>query len=638
MENLWLQWQQANANSFFERMYGTLDSDMTTDGSGAGDQIVLLDLGCGKGSVPRTSLLQVASAFSRCYKLIRVDPQDTSVTRISSSTIVIPLSVPEALRRMQLIASTLEPEMACFIVRDELGRNVGHGAEVSAFADATMRHVCRRAVAALNNKVEKLEEPKFKVMHVHAQGHTKDLGPRDIIPDSFFFVRAHGDGEEPPVTFVHVNGLRFEGRNAQLDTRIERVGRLLVDLIKEFSEPSYQTKMSKAEDKATLQKLIREVHLRVLKLHDFPVQGADARLQQELVMQMQGFLHTGMVTPESSVLGNQTLELSGYSRMPRLPLRKGPKGGDASAGEPIASAPSSRPAWKRTSRATVVVLLRHGQREDYVALGEKRGQDWVAQTPRPWDPMLAESGRKQAQAAGKRIREVLEDNGLPAPSRIFTSPYVRCVETGQIVAQEFGIANMLVEDGLMEAVCEAWMRQWAVPGAEGRWGGPEHAMMSEDAMSNWLPTVQGPEYGAAWLRPEALGGITGLIWTPTQMADGMGGPGVSMVNAKHKGCISMRGRGYCWGNFERKEDMEQRVLDTIQARAAQNPGRTMIFVSHGGPTMHAYKGLTGNGVPKGSGGMASLSVLRKLPSRSWHWDALLSNDAQHSEAFQEGVR
>jgi len=215
---------------------------------------------------------------------------------------------------------------------------------------------------------------------------------------------------------------------------------------------------------------------------------------------------------------------------------------------------------------------------------------------------------------------------------------MRCVETGQIVAQELGIQNLLVEEGLMEAVCEAWMRQWCVPGAEGRWGGPESARMSEEAMDTWSQTVSGPDYATAWLRAEALGGVAGLIFNPEQFASGMGGPGASMVNARHKSCIGMRGRGYCWNNFERKEDMEQRVLDTIQARAAQNPGRTMVFVSHGGPTMHAYRALTGNSVPKGSGGMASLSILKKLPNRSWHWDALLSNDAQHSEAFHQGVR
>merc|ERR1719210_2907218 len=130
------------------------------------------------------------------------------------------------------------------------------------------------------------------------------------------------------------------------------------------------------------------------------------------------------------------------------------------------------PKCNPTNRITCIVFLRHGQREDYVALGEGWGSEWVSRVARPWDPALADCGRQQGEAAVKRIREELFALALPKPSQIYTSPLSRCIETGDLVAREFGIDSLLVEEGLNEAICEAMMRQWAVPGANANWGGP----------------------------------------------------------------------------------------------------------------------------------------------------------------------
>ena len=51
------------------------------------------------------------------------------------------------------------------------------------------------------------------------------------------------------------------------------------------------------------------------------------------------------------------------------------------------------------SRSTVV-LLRHGEREDYMAEKALKGKEWVQSHPRPWDPALAPNGA--AAGAAKR--------------------------------------------------------------------------------------------------------------------------------------------------------------------------------------------------------------------------------------------
>merc|ERR1712216_100487 len=211
---------------------------------------------------------------------------------------------------------------------------------------------------------------------------------------------------------------------------------------------------------------------------------------------------------------------------------------------------------------------------------------------------------------------------------------IRCVETGYIVMKEFAFeGKLLVEEGLAETACEAWFRQWAVPGANTKWGGPPGAAMKSTAALS--STVQGPQV-LSGLRPEADTGLRALLRTAQDLA-AIGGPLPEKVDAAHVSFASFRNTAYEWGSFETDSEMRQRILKTINARVAAHPGKTLVFVSHGGPTTKAFEALSGE--KSVMGGMTALSILRRKPQTEEEgivdglWEALVKNDASHAEAM-----
>lgn len=283
-------------------------------------------------------------------------------------------------------------------------------------------------------------------------------------------------------------------------------------------------------------------------------------------------------------------------------------------------------AWHKGP--TCVVLLRHGQREDYVAHVRGQGADWVATSPRPWDPHLAPEGFTQATSAAERMRTELRKLDLPTPSRIYTSPLVRCVETAGVVANHFGVSSLLVEDGLVETIGEGWFRQWAVPGANSTWGGPPGACMANPVSVS--VGIEGPPVRDG-LRVEAEMGLKALLLTAPELAELPDVFCAKMVAARHVSVVSIREQGYCWGNFETRPEVASRAAQTVNTRAAQHPGRTIVFVTHGNPAPIGYTALTGESVPEGSGGMTALSILRRAQGSTGHWEPLMKNDATHAK-------
>ncbi|CAJ1444985.1 unnamed protein product, partial [Effrenium voratum] len=278
----------------------------------------------------------------------------------------------------------------------------------------------------------------------------------------------------------------------------------------------------------------------------------------------------------------------------------------------------------------VVVLLRHGEREDYMA--EKvggQGAEWIRGSPRPWDPKLAPHGRRQALAAAQRLRQVLDFFGLPPASRIFTSPLVRCVETADFVAQQFEVPSLCVEDDLAESINECWMRQWAVPGANSDWGGPPSARVKSDRSLD-PSKLRGPAVDLELLRPEALQGTRSLLHTAEELKS-MGW----QVDLEYRASNSLHDKGYLWGSFEVHQGIVQRMTDLVRHKVAQHPGETLVFVSHGGPTKYTLEHLSGQS-SRGMGGMTAISVLRPPVPPEAPWEVLLSNDASHGEAFAFG--
>lgn len=90
-------------------------------------------------------------------------------------------------------------------------------------------------------------------------------------------------------------------------------------------------------------------------------------------------------------------------------------------------------------------IARHGNREDFVDPG------WVERAERPYDPGLSPDGLEQArQLAGRLAGENI--------SRIYSSPYLRTVETAHAVAERLGLP-LYLEPGFGE-----WLNPAYFPG------------------------------------------------------------------------------------------------------------------------------------------------------------------------------
>ncbi|CAK8994083.1 unnamed protein product [Durusdinium trenchii] len=279
-------------------------------------------------------------------------------------------------------------------------------------------------------------------------------------------------------------------------------------------------------------------------------------------------------------------------------------------------------------RPSTLVLLRHGEREDYMAEKAGRGAAWISASARPWDPPLAPNGRQQAQSAATRLRQVLTAAQLPPPSRIFTSPLVRAVETADWVAEEFGVDSLFVEEGLTESAYEQWMRQWAVPGANSDWGGPPSCGMPK-VQSRAERSVQGTPVRHEELRPEALEGLQALLLTAAELKEA----GWRRVDENYASYVPVRGKGYRWGHFEFQEEVIQRCCAAVLRLLERHPQETLVFVSHGGPTQYCFKELSGQKY-RGSSGMCAMSVLSRKGQEPWQ--VLLANDASHAKVYAHG--
>jgi broad specificity phosphatase PhoE len=127
-------------------------------------------------------------------------------------------------------------------------------------------------------------------------------------------------------------------------------------------------------------------------------------------------------------------------------------------------------------RRVVVVVVRHGERLDYVM--RDAGQNWVASAARPWDPPLTTNGMEQAKNLGKALPHILKQHKLPPNIKsIYSSPFLRCRQTALGIAESMtsddnntSNTKVKVELGLAESINENWFRSWAVQGTDGTWG------------------------------------------------------------------------------------------------------------------------------------------------------------------------
>lgn len=118
----------------------------------------------------------------------------------------------------------------------------------------------------------------------------------------------------------------------------------------------------------------------------------------------------------------------------------------------------------------------------------------------------------------------------------------------------------------------------------------------------------GPHVDEDKLRKEAFLGPTALFRSAVEMLDSYGSV-ASRVKKDHES-HSRLPEHLMWGAFETEESVTRRVLEMITKRAAERAGETLVFVSHGGPTRHAFAAMVGR-PPANLGGMTALSLLIK---------------------------
>ena len=142
-------------------------------------------------------------------------------------------------------------------------------------------------------------------------------------------------------------------------------------------------------------------------------------------------------------------------------------------------------------KTTTVVVVRHGERLDYVVRdsGDEKGKgqgNWVeSHQNAPWDPPLTTRGHQQAIQLGKPLQSILNSLSIPASESsttitcVYSSPFLRCRQTSAGIIRGLSssagavavgkLMKVKVEYGLSESLNESWYRSWSIPGTDGTW-------------------------------------------------------------------------------------------------------------------------------------------------------------------------
>lgn len=219
-----------------------------------------------------------------------------------------------------------------------------------------------------------------------------------------------------------------------------------------------------------------------------------------------------------------------------------------------------------------VFVARHAEREDYQ--WKSRGESWQIQAARPWDTPLTAAGHEQGVALGQAIAAHCARLGLPAVTRCFTSPLLRCGQTAAAACGELGVTAIAVEPSLSETCCEEWYRSWALPDSDSTWGGGP-LVVAQDT-----------------LHPAAVGPASHCHHTPESLSAALKGAIRVLPQADHTACWTGASR-FTWGSFETEEQLQERMGGFVEWAARQFPDESVLCLSHGGPTAASYSALIG---------------------------------------------
>mmetsp|Transcript_50051 Transcript_50051/g.121266 ORF Transcript_50051/g.121266 Transcript_50051/m.121266 type:complete len:759 (+) Transcript_50051:57-2333(+) len=284
---------------------------------------------------------------------------------------------------------------------------------------------------------------------------------------------------------------------------------------------------------------------------------------------------------------------------------------------------------------TTVVVVRHGERLDYVVRDKGQGGNWIeSHQDAPWDPPLTSHGHQQATQLGKSLHSILKPLSIPTEASknitsVYSSPFLRCRQTSAGIIQGLSssgaVANtedageddkpppppspilpskydlehlkVKVEYGLSESLNESWYRSWSIAGTDGTW-----AYRKKDLPNPELET----------LHPAAQSAVQPLLldWKNKTNNNGQQRDTNDMeIDDDNEGDASLQSYmdldhesittidvpySYATKTFESFKTQRRRMHDTMNTLAKHHPGETIILVSHGGPVTHLYESLTGN--------------------------------------------
>mmetsp|Transcript_24775 Transcript_24775/g.37402 ORF Transcript_24775/g.37402 Transcript_24775/m.37402 type:complete len:270 (+) Transcript_24775:93-902(+) len=243
---------------------------------------------------------------------------------------------------------------------------------------------------------------------------------------------------------------------------------------------------------------------------------------------------------------------------------------------------------------TIVIVARHGEREDYAMMN--KGGNWVQNAVRPWDPPLSGLGWKQATSLGICVKDCINKLELPQIRQIYSSPFQRCLETSIAANTAFSSPSAKIEYGLAESLNESWYRSWSLPTSNGAWGYKERDEAGCVSQVN-LSTLH-----RAAIQPASY-----IIVPKDKRFEG--------IDYQYKSTTRIH-KVYCWGSFETGRDQQKRLKSVVK-KVAQR-GSTVMLVSHAGPVAYVYQGLIGDDWSgHGEAGYASFSIYEKLEDGSW---------------------
>lgn len=236
-------------------------------------------------------------------------------------------------------------------------------------------------------------------------------------------------------------------------------------------------------------------------------------------------------------------------------------------------------SWSDSERPTVLLLVRHGERFDYV------DPAWVQRNRQaePWNPPLSAAGGRQADALSLAVNTWCRKLGMKLGA-VYSSPLRRTTQTAEPTAARFGLEVEAVPC-LMEWLATEFYTAWACQDSTGHWGSG---------------------------KTEILEQFVGIVHQPAADLIGMkDGP-----------------RNHFFMP-ESQETMTERVSSGIEKLAADHAGQLVLVVGHGGPT--AFSAARLSETPSAEipmAGYTGIYVLIRRPLQS-KWTVLACNDISH---------